>query len=87
MAHEPRKPAEKIQATKTPPPKLGTTSADDHDEGMIDEAVDSSFPASDPPAIASPSSTLAVKKVAQEGRDVDPAEPDPKKKKLKPTKR
>ena len=87
MAHPPQKPADKLHATKTPPPKLGTTSADDHDEGMIDEAVDSSFPASDPPAIASPSSTLAVKKVAQDGRDVDPAEPDPKKKKVKPAKR
>jgi len=84
---QPRKPAEKIHATKTPPPKLGTTSADEHDEGMIDEAVDSSFPASDPPAIASPGSTLAVKKVAREGRDVDPAEPDPQKKKMKPAKR
>jgi hypothetical protein len=87
MSHLPRKPAEKIQATKTPPPRLGSTSADKHDEGMIDEAIDASFPASDPPAIASPSGTMAVKKVAQSGRDVDPAEPDPKKKKLKPTKK
>ena len=87
MSQLPRKPAEKIQATKTPPPKLGTTSADEHDEGMIDEAVDASFPASDPPAIASPSGTMAVKKVAEEGREVDPAEPDPEKKKLKPAKK
>ena len=46
----------------------------DHDEQLIDEAVDESFPASDPPAIASPNSTLAVKSVAEEGRDVPPAE-------------
>ena len=45
-----------------------------HDERVIDEAVDESFPASDPPAIASPSSTQAVKKIAADGREVP--EPD-----------
>lgn len=73
MAQAP-KPAPKIPATKVPPPKAAK---DEHDkeERMIDEAVDESFPASDPPAIASPGSTLAVKKVAESGREVDAAEP------------
>jgi hypothetical protein len=48
-----------------------------HEERVIDEAVDESFPASDPPAIASPSSTLAVKKAAEDGRETP--EPDDKK--------
>lgn len=86
MAQAP-KPADKLHATKMPPPKLGTTPPEEHEERVIDEAVDESFPASDPPAIASPGSSLAVKKVAEEGREVDPAEPDPGKKKVKPTKR
>ena len=70
----PQKPAPKIHATKVPPPGH-EAGAEDHEEDVIDEAVDESFPASDPPAIASPSSTLAVNKVAEQGRDV--AEPCP----------
>lgn len=69
MAQAP-KPAPKIHATQVPPPKTAGN-PDDKEERIIDEAVDESFPASDPPAIASPSSTLAVKKVAEEGREVD----------------
>jgi hypothetical protein len=79
------KPAPKIQSTKLPHPKLGESHPDDHEEMLIDEAVDESFPASDPPAIASPSGSVAVKKVAEEGRDVPEAEPDPKKENQKPT--
>ena len=74
MAEAP-KPAPKIPATKVPPPKA----AQDHEEkeeSVIDEAVDESFPASDPPAIASPSSTMAAKKVAETGREVGPADAD-----------
>jgi hypothetical protein len=78
--------APKIDATKTRPTNLGRTDCDEHEERTIDEAVDESFPASDPPAIASPGSTLAVKKVAREGREVAPAEPDPAKRNLKPKK-
>ena len=55
--------------------------------GQETRAVDESFPASDPPAIASPSSSVAVKKVAEEGREVPEAEPDPKKENVKPTTR
>ncbi len=78
------KPAPKLHATETPPPKLGEGDHDEHEERLIDEAVDESFPASDPPAIAQPSSTLAVKKVAESGRATPSAEPDPKQKNLKP---
>ena len=74
----------KIPATKTPPLNLAETECDEHAERLIDEAVDESFPASDPPAIASPDSSLAVKKVAEEGREVAPAEPDPKKENVQP---
>lgn len=76
--------APKIDSTKTRPPNLAGTDREEHEERLIDEAVDESFPASDPPAIASPDSTLAVKKVAEEGRDVPPAEPDPAQRHVKP---
>ena len=47
----PQKPAPKIPATKTPTSKVGQKG---HTEEMIDEALDESFPASDPPAITQP---------------------------------
>ncbi len=81
---EQHKPAPKLHATETPPPAIDEASHDEREERLIDESVDESFPASDPPAIAQPSSTLAVKKVAQSGRETPPAEPDPEKKNLKP---
>lgn len=66
MAKQPeQKPADKVHATKVPPTKV---SHPEHEEHVIDEAVDESFPASDPPAIASPSGSMAVKKLAEEGR-------------------
>jgi hypothetical protein len=67
------KPAPKIPATKVPPPHAAGD-ADENCERVIDESVDESFPASDPPAIASPSGTAAVKQVEEEGRET--AEPD-----------
>ena len=76
MAETPRKNAPKLQSTRTPPPEQAR-GCDEHEERLIDEAVDESFPASDPPAIASPGGTLAVKHVAEDGREVPPAEPDP----------
>lgn len=78
--------APKIDATKTRPTNLGRTDCEEHEERTIDEALDESFPASDPPAIASPDSTMAVKKVAREGREVPSGEPDPAKRNLKPKK-
>jgi len=71
---EQAKPAPKIPATKTPPPPAART-AEEREERHIDEAVDESFPASDPPAIASPNSTAAQKSVCEEGRET--AEPAP----------
>lgn len=86
MAHaQPPKPAPKLHATKVPPPKSGE-SDQKHEEKLMDEAIDESFPASDPPAIAHPSSSLAVKKIAEKGRETPPAEPDPAKKNVVPTK-
>jgi len=82
MANPHPNPAPKIPATKTP--RLGQTDEENHEEDLIDEAVDESFPASDPPAIAHPSGTLAVKKVAESGRAAPSAEPDPAKKNMKP---
>lgn len=80
---DPHQPAPKIPATKTPPAKLNEK---EHDEKEIDEALDESFPASDPPAISQPGSTLAVKKIAEEGRDVPEAEPDPAQEHTQPRK-
>src|SRR5262245_18389163 len=70
---QPQKPAPKIPATKIPTPE-NAKSEEEHDEHLMDEAVDESFPASDPPAIASPSSTAAVKKLHEQGREIP--EPD-----------
>ena len=61
-----------LHATPIPAPdEKNATSAE---ERIIDEAVDESFPASDPPAIASPSGTQAVKKLAEDGREVPEAD-------------
>jgi hypothetical protein len=76
-----RKPAPKIPATEVKGCPIDHP--EKHEESLIDEAVDESFPASDPPAIAHPSSTLAVKQHAQAGREVPPAEPDPAKENVK----
>ena len=74
MADKPQQspPAPKLDSTRTRPPGLAT--GKDHDEKVVDEALDESFPASDPAAISSPGSTLAVKKMAEEGRPVPAAE-------------
>lgn len=84
MANPHPKPAPKLHATETPPPRLGETRAEKHEEDLIDEAIDESFPASDPPAIAQPSSTLAVKKAAEAGRETTPTERDPGQKNIQP---
>ena len=68
-----KKPAPKLHATPVPPAEHAQ-GEDDHEERQIDEAVDESFPASDPPAIQSPGSSLAVKKAAEQGRETP--EPD-----------
>jgi hypothetical protein len=72
-----RDPHPTLPPPKHPPPPPGTP---EYEEWLLDEAVDETFPASDPPAIVSPSSTLAVKKMAEEGRPTPPTEDDLKKK-------
>ena len=71
--HPEKRPAPKLHATPVPPAHHAETE-NEHEERVIDEAVDESFPASDPPAIQSPSSTLAVKKAAEAGREVPEAD-------------
>jgi hypothetical protein len=68
MSRKPRKPM--------PPP--GTP---EHEEWMLDEAVEETFPASDPPATIQPSSTLAVNKLKEKGRKTPPTEEELRKKK------
>ena len=78
------KPSPKLHATEVPLPKAGEKEQV-HEEKILDEAVDESFPASDPPAISQPGSSLAVKKIAKEGRETPPAEPDPQCNNVHPT--
>lgn len=74
----------KLEGSEMPPPRAGREDEHEHEERLIDEAVDESFPASDPPAVAHPSGTLAVKDAAGKGRETPAAEPDPAKKNMKP---
>ena len=59
------KPAPKLQATRVPPATRTRKGSSAHEEDVIDEALDESFPASDPAAIASPSGSLAAKHTAK----------------------
>jgi len=54
-----------------PEPPTGTP---EHEEWLMDESVDDTFPASDPPAQMQPGSTLAVNKMNDEGRATPPTE-------------
>jgi hypothetical protein len=65
MPRQPDKPAPKLQATKVPAATRSQKGTKSHDEDVIDEALDESFPASDPAAVVSPSGTLAVKNSAR----------------------
>jgi hypothetical protein len=49
-----KKPADKLHATKQP---IEPVKAADHDDSLVDEALDESFPASDPPSTSTPGST------------------------------
>ena len=50
MPRQPQeRPAPKVPATTVPPPEQATGA--EHVERLIDEALDESFPASDPPAM------------------------------------
>ena len=78
MAQQTPKPAPKLHSTRVPPPNVARDKVEP-EERMIDESVDESFPASDPPAIASPGGSAAVKQVEDSGRKG--AEPKAKKRK------
>lgn len=54
MRAQPPHPAPKLHATPVPPAEKAK--GEEHVERLIDEAVDESFPASDPPAIQAPGS-------------------------------
>jgi hypothetical protein len=56
---------------RRPEPPTGTP---EHEEWLLDESVDDTFPASDPPAQMQPGSTLAVNKMKDEGRETPPTE-------------
>ena len=56
---------------RRPEPPTGTP---EHEEWLMDESVDDSFPASDPPAQSQPGSTLAVNKMNDAGRETQPTE-------------
>jgi hypothetical protein len=59
------KPAPKVHATKTRPAEQAR--GGEHDERLIDEAIDESFPASDPAAIVSPGSTVSERNRKKKG--------------------
>lgn len=44
----------KIDSTRTPPADAPGLDCDEHEERLLDEGIDESFPASDPPSVASP---------------------------------
>ena len=54
-----RDPHPKLPEPKRPVPPPGTP---EHEEWLVDEALDESFPASDPPEPAQPGSTPGVSK-------------------------
>ncbi len=74
----PQKPHPTLPRTRKPEPPSGTP---EHEEWLLDEAEDQSFPASDPPAAVQPGSTLAVNKLNEEGREAPPTDEELGKKK------
>ena len=71
----PQKPAaEKIDSSELHP--TPAANAAKHEEWVVDEAVDESFPASDPPSTSAPGGSQAVKNQHKEGREtVAPKKP------------
>lgn len=81
MAQKKRDPHPTLPKPPRPPaPPVGTR---DHEEWMLDEAVEESFPASDPPEPAQPGSSLAAERLKEESRKTPPAAKDLAKKKKK----
>ena len=81
MAEKKRDPHPTLpKSTRPPAPPKGTR---EHEEWMLDEAVEESFPASDPPEPAQPGSTLAIERLKEEGRKTRANEKELAKKKKK----
>jgi hypothetical protein len=72
----------KLDGSELPPPPEGHP--EKYEEWLIDQSIDESFPASDPPAAAQPSSSIAVNEEAREGREVPRADTPPKGRNAKP---
>jgi hypothetical protein len=62
---------------RKPEPPTGTP---EHEEWLLDEAAEETFPASDAAATVQPGSTLAVNKISDEGRATPTTEEDLKSK-------
>ena len=75
-----RDPHPTLPRRRRPEPPPGTP---EHEEWLLDESVEETFPASDPPAPVQPSSTLAVNKLAERGRKTPPTEEELVRKKKK----
>jgi hypothetical protein len=66
-----------LPITRKPEPAAGTP---EHEEWLLDQSAEESFPASDVSSTANPGSTLAVNRIADEGRDTPPTEEELKNK-------
>jgi len=73
-----KKPRPTLPRTRKPAPPAGTPA---HEEWLIDEANDESFPASDAAAPVQPSSTEALNRMHDDGRKTGPTEKELAKKK------
>ena len=62
-----------LPKTRKPEPPAGTP---EHEEWLMDEAAEESFPASDASSPVQPSSTVSVNHIAGEGRDTPTTEQD-----------
>ena len=73
-----KKPHPTLPRTRKPTPAAGTPA---HEEWLLDEANEESFPASDASAPVQPSSTESVDRMHKEGRKTPPTEKELAKKK------
>ena len=60
-----------LKRERKPEPPQGTP---EHEEWLLDEASEESFPASDSPTPATPGSTAIVNTISEQGRETPPAE-------------
>lgn len=66
-----------LPRTRKPEPPTGTP---EHEEWLLDEAAEETFPASDASATSQPGSTLTVNKIADAGRKTQATEEELKNK-------